>query len=192
MTLVTGIPAEDPTLSVTDDVDIPAGLDTILDDVATVYAAANGYRTAQDNFTRADSATTLGTASDGGAWTVDGFALFGITGNKAYLASGSTSPAPMARREVGQNIALYGGDAVANEVTSTSPGPPTPEPHTFGSHTTRPLTRVTTSSTTAVTRCSVFKHNAGSPTQIGSTITCTDWASTGTPTELRVFYDGSE
>jgi hypothetical protein len=44
-----------------------------------------------DNFTRADSATSLGTASDGGAWTVPAIGgVWGITSNKAYMVTNGT------------------------------------------------------------------------------------------------------
>jgi hypothetical protein len=44
MTLVTGTAAEDPTLTVTDDVDTdPAGLDSVVDAVAAAYVAVHSY-----------------------------------------------------------------------------------------------------------------------------------------------------
>lgn len=42
-----------------------------------------------DDFDRADSATTLNPASDGGTWTVDPGGVFGIDGSRAYNVSGS-------------------------------------------------------------------------------------------------------
>jgi hypothetical protein len=60
-----------------------------------------------DTFDRADSALSLGTASDGGAWTVgdsgDAATLptYGIASNKAYLAAPGTQNDPYAWRDAG-------------------------------------------------------------------------------------------
>lgn len=49
-----------------------------------------------DTFDRADSSSSIGTASDGGTWTgggTSGAGVFGITSNKAYLVSKAAYPA---------------------------------------------------------------------------------------------------
>lgn len=51
-----------------------------------------------DTFDRADSATTLNPASDGGSWTVAG--TFGILSNQAYIVT--TTGNTIARRNTGQ------------------------------------------------------------------------------------------
>lgn len=55
----------------------------VLDLPDAAYTTANGLATARDTFTRANSATSLGTADVGGAWTVDG-GTWGISSNQAY------------------------------------------------------------------------------------------------------------
>jgi hypothetical protein len=62
-----------------------------------------------DTFNRADSATTLNPASDGGAWSVDFGGVFGVTGTAAYNVSAVVGAGPvsgpniaLARRDVGQ------------------------------------------------------------------------------------------
>lgn len=49
-----------------------------------------------DTFDRADSSSSIGTASDGGTWTAGGTSgsgVFGITSNKAYIVSKAAYPA---------------------------------------------------------------------------------------------------
>lgn len=60
---------------------------------ATSITTSAALSTVADNFNRANSTTSLGTASDGGTWTVTN-GTFGITSNAAYAASGITSGTP--------------------------------------------------------------------------------------------------
>jgi hypothetical protein len=59
-----------------------------VDLVATTQALASPAPTILDSFTRADSATSLGTTETGGqAWRNDNSAVWGVSGGKAYLAT---------------------------------------------------------------------------------------------------------
>lgn len=59
---------------------------------------------ASDTFTRADSASSLGTADQGGAWTVTaGDGTWGITSNKGYAATPKSNDHSIATLSVAQN-----------------------------------------------------------------------------------------
>lgn len=114
--------------------------------------------TISDNFTRADSNTSLGSSSEGWSWSVTGTGVWGITSNQAYNVSSTGNTG--ARADIDLASANHYAQIKINTVDN-NPGPCTrysANANTFYAFIWRPSS----------TQWQLFKNVAGSFTQLGT------------------------